>query len=96
MILFRNLGALRRSRQLLDGRPPSTLRRVAWLISLFAAWTGPLMGGFWVVAVALGFFARRGEANPRTRLASRMAIENGAIGAVAITALVGLLYWGAP
>jgi hypothetical protein len=94
-LLLRNLRALRDSREMLDGRPPTTLSRAAWVMSFFSAWTGPLVGIFALLSLILGFVARRGSPNPRTRLASKMAVENGLVLALSASALVGLLFWGA-
>lgn len=91
-----NLAALFRYRLSLDRTPPSRASLFAWLLSAFAAWTGPLVLPLALVALGLGARERRralkGEVPWRSELPARMALVNGALLVVATVALVGALF----
>jgi hypothetical protein len=91
-----NLRALVRYRTQLDGRKPSRLARVAWALSVFSAWTGPLVVVGAVASIALGLVERRriaaGRAVRRGSLPAQMAISNGVVLLVGTAALTGFLY----
>jgi hypothetical protein len=95
-IISANLRALGRYRGALDGRAPSLTSRVAWLMSLLGAWTGPFVILFAALAIVLGLRERgrvnRGLITRRSLLPAQMAIKNGAVllgGAV----ILALLIW---
>lgn len=95
-IITANLAALARHRAGLDGRKASLPARFAWLLSVLAAWTGPLVVVGALVAIALGVREQRrvkaGEATRRSRLPAEMAVKNGIV-LLAAAVVVALLIW---
>lgn len=82
---------------LLPGRA-SGLSRFAWLLSLFCAWTGPLVLPLSLLALGLGAWSLRrvlrGEASARSELPARMAVRNGSLLFGVGAGLIALLWLG--
>lgn len=97
-IITANLAALARHRAGLDGRRASLAARVAWLLSILSAWTGPLVVVGAVVAIGLGLREQRrverGQATRRSRLPAEMAVKNGVVLLVSGVVVAALIWLG--
>lgn len=97
-IITANLAALARHRSGLDGRKASLPSRVAWLLSLLGAWTGPLVVVAALAAVVIGVREKRrverGEIPRRSRLPAEMAVKNGVVLLLAGVVVAALIWLG--